>query len=151
MDLEDLVQGVREHQEHLNDLDYTATEKEWQDLRKAVMNVMETTTTTTVLLPNKNPYRINTQLHDLFELMKDGRARTLHYIIYEMFRPRETPIYRGRRIASALRTIRAYLRKNGLGTIRYEGPIRGYRMLPWPKTVIRTEAVGGSLPADARS
>ena len=153
MDLEDLVQGVREHQEHLNDLDYTATEKEWQDLRKAVKNVMELTTTTTGLLPNKNPYRTGTQLHDLFELMKDGRARTLHYIIDEMFDPQEVPIYRGRRVASALRTIRAYLRKKGLGTIRYEGPIRSYRMLPWPNAAIpiRMEAVGGSLPADARS
>ena len=88
-----------------------------------------------------NPYRINTKLHNLFELMKDGTPRTLTAItdsLDYLAIPRESPPHQvsRRRTASALRTIRRYLKQTACGNLVY-GEFRitpgrhlmaGYRM-----------------------
>jgi len=95
-----------------------------------------------------NPYRINTKLHNLFELMKDGTPRTLPAItnsLDDFAIPGESPQFfcryarnqvNRRRTASALRTIRRYLKQTACGDLVY-GEFRiapgrhlmaGYRM-----------------------
>jgi hypothetical protein len=88
-----------------------------------------------------NPYRINTKLYNLFELMKDGTPRTLPAItdsLDDVAIPRESPQHQvnRRRTASALRTIRRYLKQTASGNLVY-GELRiipgrhlmsGYRM-----------------------
>lgn len=54
----------------------------------------------------KNPYRIGSQLHNIFQFMADGNPHTLEDITKAIY-PYSITMWR-RRVSSALRTIRSH-------------------------------------------
>lgn len=62
----------------------------------------------TRLAEMKNPYREGSKLHDIFNLIADGKSHTIEEIAAAVYPSEDVCTYHRRRVASALRTIRSH-------------------------------------------